>query len=208
MSRSYTLLRSRWIRAAVTSFALLAITAGQSNAQLDPLGLLTCPGNLTQCTNNQNKCTNNLTSCLNSLSTCQNTLATLKPPAGTPGETRLLFPFITNQAGFDTGISIANTSMDPFGTVTEMGTCSLNWYGASAPATATTTPTIAAGTNYTSLASVLVPGFQGYMIADCNFDFAHGFAFVSDVGAQKLAMGYLPLVLSDKTRTPTEGLDQ
>ena len=28
----------------------------------------------------------------------------------------LLFPFVTNQAGFDTGIAIANTSQDPFGT--------------------------------------------------------------------------------------------
>jgi hypothetical protein len=209
MSRSYTWFRSRWITAAVTLLAFLAITAGRSNAQiLDPLSLLTCPGNLTQCTNNQNKCTSNLTSCLNTLSTCQSTLATIKPPAGTPGETRLLFPFMTNQDGFDTGLAISNTSMDPFGTVTETGSCTLTFYGAAAPTTPANTGTIAAGTTYASLVSVLAPGFQGYMIADCDFDFAHGFAFVSDVGAQKLAMGYLPLVLSDKTRTPTEALDQ
>ena len=28
--------------------------------------------------------------------------------------TNLLFPFVTNQAGFDTGIAISNTSRDPF----------------------------------------------------------------------------------------------
>ena len=34
------------------------------------------------------------------------------------------------------------------------------------------------------------------MIANCNFQYAHGFAFVSDVGARNLAMGgYLALVL-------------
>jgi RHS repeat-associated protein len=43
-----------------------------------------------------------------------------------------LFPFLTNQLGFDTGISIANTSTDPFGTTTQSGTCSLNFYGAGA----------------------------------------------------------------------------
>jgi hypothetical protein len=209
MSRTYASSRSRWMTAAITSLALLAIAAGRSNAQVfDPLSLLTCPGNLTQCTNNQNKCTTNLTSCLTTLSTCQNTLATLKPPVGTPGETRLLFPFMTNQNGFDTGFSIANTSLDPFGTVTETGSCTLTFYGAGAPVTPPNTGTIAAGVTYATLTSVLAPGFQGYMIADCNFDFAHGFAFVSDVGAQKLAMGYLPLVLNDKTRTPTEALNQ
>jgi hypothetical protein len=111
--------------------------------------------------------------------------------------TVLLYPFITNQAGFDTGVAIANTSTDPFGTSPQAGTCTLNWYGAAAPATATTTPVIATGTDYALLASVTTPGFQGYMIATCNFQYAHGFAFVSDLGARNLAMGYLPLVIPD-----------
>ena len=33
------------------------------------------------------------------------------------------------------------------------------------------------------------------MIAFCNFQFAHGFAFISDVGTRNLAMGYLALIL-------------
>jgi hypothetical protein len=111
--------------------------------------------------------------------------------------TVLLFPFITNQAGFDTGIALSNTSTDPFGTVPQAGTCSLNWYGAAAPATPTVTPSVATGTSSTTLASVAVPGFQGYMIAICNFQYAHGFAFVSDVGARNLAMGYLALIIPD-----------
>jgi hypothetical protein len=42
-------------------------------------------------------------------------------------------------------------------------------------------------------------GFTGYMIAVCRFQYAHGFAFVSDLGARNLAMGYLALVIPDPT---------
>jgi len=122
-------------------------------------------------------------------------------------QTALLFPYITNTAGFDTGIAIANTSVDPFGTGAQAGTCSLNWYGnatvTSNPAASTlgaggvgTTTNIAGGTVATALASVTVPGFQGYMIAVCNFQYAHGFAFISDLGARNLAMGYLALTMN------------
>jgi large repetitive protein len=110
-------------------------------------------------------------------------------------QTTLLFPFITNELGFDTGIAIANTSTDPFGTTPQNGTCVLNWYGTAAPSTPTTTPSVATATEYTTLASVTVPGFQGYMIAVCNFEYAHGFAFISNVGATADTMGYLPLVI-------------
>jgi hypothetical protein len=129
-------------------------------------------------------------------------------------QTNLLFPFITNQAGFDTGIALANTSSDPFGTSTQAGNCTLYYYGASAgggaaPAPQTTTSPIAAGTvaafNLSSGGTngiTPTPGFQGYMIAVCNFRYAHGFAYISDVGAQKLAHGYLALVL-DNASTDT-----
>jgi len=111
--------------------------------------------------------------------------------------TVLLYPYVTNVAGFDTGLAIANTSTDPFGTGAQAGSCKLNWYqGTNNPAQADT-GNIASGTVYTTLASTAVPGFNGYMIAVCNFQYAHGFAFVSDLGAQKLAMGYLALVIPD-----------
>jgi hypothetical protein len=111
--------------------------------------------------------------------------------------TVLLYPYVTNIQGFDTGLAIANTSTDPFGTGAQAGSCDLNWYqGANNPAKINT-GTIASGTVYTTLASTAVPGFNGYMIAVCNFQFAHGFAFVSDVGARNLAMGYLALIIPD-----------
>jgi len=122
--------------------------------------------------------------------------------------TALLFPYVTNLSGFDTGIAIANTSVDPFGTGAQAGTCTLNWYGnattTSNPAASTlgaggvgSSAVIPAGVVVTALASTTVPGFQGYMIAVCQFQFAHGFAFISDLGARNLAMGYLALVMNE-----------
>jgi hypothetical protein len=111
--------------------------------------------------------------------------------------TILLYPYVTNIQGFDTGLAIANTSTDPFGTGPQAGTCKLNWYqGTNNPAQGDS-GTIASGTVYTTLASTAVPGFNGYMIAVCSFQYAHGFAFISDLGARNLAMGYLALVIPD-----------
>jgi hypothetical protein len=74
------------------------------------------------------------------------------------------------------------------------------FYGSSAPATLpVTTPNIPTGTVYVSLVSSAAPGFSGYMIARCNFQWAHGFAFISDIGARNLAMGYLALVINNGT---------
>jgi len=122
--------------------------------------------------------------------------------------TALLFPYVTNMSGFDTGIAIANTTVDPFGTGAQAGTCTLNWYGnattTSNPAASTlgaggvgSSAVIPAGVVVTALASTTVPGFQGYMIAVCQFQYAHGFAFISDLGARNLAMGYLALVMNE-----------
>jgi hypothetical protein len=117
--------------------------------------------------------------------------------------TALLYPYVINVNGFDTGIAIANTTTDPFGTAAQAGTCSLYFYGTAAPTTSPfVTPTIATATVYANLASTLAPGFDGYMIANCNFQLAHGFAFVSDVGARNLAMGYLPLILTRSGLNP------
>jgi hypothetical protein len=119
-------------------------------------------------------------------------------------QTDLLFTFMTNQAGFDTGFAIANTSTDPFGTAAQNGTCTLNWYGAGpAAGTATTTPSIASGSVYTNLVSSAAAGFQGYMIAVCNFQYGHGFGFISDGYGQPgrgLSQGYLASII------PTPGL--
>jgi hypothetical protein len=117
--------------------------------------------------------------------------------------TSLLFPFVTNQLGFDTGLAIANTSSDPFGAngaTAQAGTCTISFYGAGAPSpSSVTTPNVPSGTVYTAVLSGIGAGFQGYLIAQCNFQYAHGFAFVTDgVGANGgLSQGYLAGVIPD-----------
>lgn len=120
--------------------------------------------------------------------------------------TNLLFPFVTNTSGFDTGLVISNTSSDPFGTVPQRGPCTLNYYGSTsgggAAPGAQTSGTVNEGTqliwtlsNGGNLGVAATPGFMGYIIATCNFQYAHGYAFVSDIGAQRVAEGYLALVM-------------
>ena len=116
--------------------------------------------------------------------------------------TSLLYPYVINTNGFDTGLAIANTTTDPFGTTPQVGTCALNFYGSTTPAAPFVTASIPTGTVYANLASTVAPGFSGYIIAVCNFQLAHGFAFVSDVGARNLAMGYLALVLTRSGTSP------
>jgi len=121
--------------------------------------------------------------------------------------TILLYPYITNQAGFDTGLTVANTSQDPFTTGSNVtgaqaGSCAFTYYGGTTaapttPPAPTNTGTIAAGTVWANTLQSIAPGFQGYMFAVCNFQYAHGFAFISDVGARNLAMGYLAIVIPD-----------
>ncbi len=142
-----------------------------------------------------------------------------------PCRTILLFPYLTNQAGFDTGVVVSNTSKDPLGTANQAGACTLSFFGSKSGSALTTaqatqvSPTVPAGSQLVMLLSTAgsvvnadgttaacatgacaLPGFQGYMFAICDFQFAHGFAFVSDVGATKLAQGYLALVIPDRTR--------
>lgn len=128
--------------------------------------------------------------------------------------TTLLFPYVTTDAGFDTGIAIANTTADPaaFGTANQSGTCAISAYGAYGSGTGTvpaagTSPAIAAGRTWAfSLtdsgvfadSAKLGSGFSGYLITQCNFQLAHGYAFISTyglAGSNAVAQGYLALVL-------------
>jgi hypothetical protein len=123
-------------------------------------------------------------------------------------KTNLLFPYVTNLGGFDTGVVVANTSLDKFGTVPQSGPCVIEFYGktgdAGAAPGAVTTDTIPAGMSLK--ASLALGGnynmpaakeFEGYIIARCNFQYAHGFAFIYDATPPSIdnAMGYLALVL-------------
>jgi hypothetical protein len=142
-------------------------------------------------------------------------------------QTTLLYPFVTGAAGFDTGIAVANTSMDPFGTVSQTGSCTLYAYGVTVAAAGNTAsePVIAgcdaisnplAGTNCfpivpagqvgTVLASATLTNFQGYVIAVCNFQYAHGYAAVTDLGIRNLWSSYLALELNNAHGTPRVGV--
>jgi hypothetical protein len=114
-------------------------------------------------------------------------------------QTLLLFPFVTNQNGFDTGLAIANTSTDPVGTGPQSGSCVITFYDGSGKPGPFNTGSVATATVYVNLLSNIASGFQGYLFALCNFQFAHGFAFISDAGARNLAMGYLALVVNNGT---------
>jgi len=131
-------------------------------------------------------------------------------PTVTICQTSLLFPFVTNQLGFDTGIAIANTSTDALGTsgksitTAQTGTCSLSFFGAGAPTpsfgVADPQGATASGTTHAFTISAVAPGFQGYVIATCPFQFAHAFAFITYNLTQNngVAEGYLAEVLSGR----------
>jgi hypothetical protein len=129
-------------------------------------------------------------------------------------ETNLLFPFVTAQSGFDTGIAISNTSADHFsdpGDRRQGGRCTIHYFGnvtggGNAPNAQTTNADIPAGGQLTFVLSsggnfgiAGTPGFQGYIFARCLFRYAHGFAFVTDgpIGQARVAEGYLALVVTD-----------
>ena len=101
--------------------------------------------------------------------------------------TTLLFPFVTNQAGFDTGIAITNTSE-------EAGSCSISYHGGDG-GDVWMTPEVAEEDHTVFLASATTPGFQGYIMATCGFRDAHGYAFITN-GASTLAQGYLAVCTS------------
>jgi len=125
--------------------------------------------------------------------------------------TNLLFVYVTNQGGFETGMVVTNSSLDPFNTATQEGPCVIHYYGFKPGGTVThyavDIPNVPAGhqaiwtlssggTVATAGGNIpAIAGFQGYAIVSCMFQYAHGFAFISDLGATKLAHGYQALVL-------------
>ena len=115
----------------------------------------------------------------------------LSLPRSTANPVTLLFPFLTNQGGMDSGITLENTSLDPFGSPNTGGTCTLNFFGINAPVPALT-GFLSAGSTSTSLVSAIAPGFQGYMVARCNFSDAAGFSFIADTGARNIIVAEIP----------------
>ena len=102
--------------------------------------------------------------------------------------TTLLFPHVFHQSGFDTGIAISNTSP-------ESGSCAINYHGAGGP-DPHESRLIAGGGQwiFTLSSTVDTTGFQGYLVAVCDFRKAYGFALILDGFGEiysTLAQGYL-----------------
>jgi hypothetical protein len=137
----------------------------------------------------------------------------------------LLFPFVTQQFGYDTGIAIANTSTDPFGAAQpQAGVVTFNYYGVvgvnNPPPLAQTSSTSSPILSGTVLLYTLSQGntaigldnrganFTGYLITQAQFQYCHGFAFISALGAGPtspgISEGYLALVL-DAWGLPVRG---
>ena len=141
-------------------------------------------------------------------------------------QTVLLYPYVTSAAvyGYDTGLAVANTTMDPFddglnnGTfipsgfptlaptygkgsaIPQNGDCYFYVYSGGTLAAWLNTGTINAGTVDAFFLSSFAPGVQGaYAIAVCEFLDAHGFALISfDAGLYTgFAVNYLAEVLPD-----------
>jgi len=130
-----------------------------------------------------------------------------------PCKTDLLYPFVSHQSGFDTGYIVANTSASPFEAQAprQTGKCTYYYYGTFPDPTKTTaqqTTTVNVDPGTLAIATLSgggdhglgpMAGFQGYMIVICNFQFAHGFAYISPFGAPLSggATGYVALVMDD-----------
>jgi hypothetical protein len=146
-------------------------------------------------------------------------------------QTTLLFPYVTDYPGFDTGVAISNTSADPLGVNSaspQTGACQVTFYGGVVGSTGAFTDTGAnlngASGSYSTTGAntfttgVIGPGqtwafslssidstfgtsgfagFVGYAIATCQFQYAHGYAFVSDYGLRNFAASYLALIIPD-----------
>jgi len=140
----------------------------------------------------------------------------------TPCLTTLLFPFVTNVAGFETGIAIANTTTDNLksgggdSVTAASGTCTLNFYGNTATQpTAFTTGSIGVmsttntvGPVFANTLTAMGPlGFTGYAIASCNFLDAHGFTYIiSQFGTSSAtAEGVLAVVLPTGRNSAGDG---
>jgi hypothetical protein len=135
--------------------------------------------------------------------------------------TTLMWPYVTTAGGFDTGIAIANTTADPaiFGTPNQTGGCTIYPFGryssgGTVPGPGTI-PSIPAGEVWAAAltdggifqgGARIGTGFTGYLIAQCDFQLAHGYGFIATyglAGSNAVAQGYLALVLDRNSGSRT-----
>jgi len=129
--------------------------------------------------------------------------------------TNILFPYVANVVGYDTGVAIANTSYDVTAitptTTPQAGPVNVYLYKSftepgPAPAPAVYTAANVSAGNTWAFTMSTVPAFAGstgYMIAVAQFQFAHGFAFISygDASGLRLAQGYVGNIIPDVALT-------
>jgi hypothetical protein len=147
-----------------------------------------------------------------------------------PISTTMLIPYATVLSPFDTGIAIANTTADPFGSgggaTPQAGTITFDFFpstatGAGTSFSVTTSSTIrpgaglssdgtlAAGATFTALLSEVLTAagqtgnFIGYIFIRTNFAHAHGVATITDFRTFSLATHVL--VLPAPSTTPRAG---
>jgi len=129
----------------------------------------------------------------------------------------VLFPFVANQLGYDTGIAFANTSLDPGATygflgVPQPGTVQFWYYGDMANGAAVPGPQTSSVVQPGHVLTYVLStgstqygldgrgaGLIGYIIAQSQFQYCHAYAFISAQGAGPTSPGtsegYLGLVL-------------
>jgi len=120
----------------------------------------------------------------------------------------ILYPYVVSTAGFDTGIALANASLDPgptfgFFATPQSGTVTFFYFGLGAnntspPAAQTTNKVVPAGQVLTYVASSgnadygldnRAAGFVGYVITQAQFQYCHAFAFIGALGAGAVTPG-------------------
>lgn len=119
--------------------------------------------------------------------------------------TTLLFSYVTNQAGFDTGLVVVNASAAPFGSQPQAGLLTIHYFGSctgGAPApprqiSSVVPPgqhavwTLSSGGTVVTRGGTIAaaPGFQGYVIVECDFPDAHGIAYIAPIATMMTSGG-------------------
>lgn len=118
----------------------------------------------------------------------------------TANHTFLLFPYVSSAPGTETTITISNTSKDVtnLGTALFGGICAVTFVkGTDASTIIGNTLTIPGGQQASWPMSTggsgvpAVAGFTGYLIAECNFPFAHGVAILTGTGTSTTLPAYV-----------------
>jgi hypothetical protein len=104
------------------------------------------------------------------------------------GDKLLVFPFLSNMSGFDTGVALINNSdVD--------GECVLSWDGQVEEEYEDVDERdkmdVDAKDQTVFILSVANPGFQGLLSVACEFSNAYGYAFITDATGATGAQGYL-----------------